>query len=330
MAHLRQLELAANMKTKARKVIFRVFAGLMTAIVVAITGLMLTFTAAKLEVPRADVGDLPPASPPAGMSISALPTGSYENRAAFAFRGGSWNDIRQFSMTALLVRHPRGNLLIDAGTGKNVDEHVKVIPALQRTSHSKGVPTLAQLVAGGIQPDDLAGVIPTHAHWDHISGLDDLGGVPVMVNAAGKGFIDARTRDTDLLNSFRGVNYKQYDFEGEPYLGFPRSHDVWGDGSVVIVPAPGHTPDSVVVFVSLPSGARYALLGDLVWQMEGIELPAEKPWLLRLLIGEDDDEVRKDIALVRSARQKYTQIYLLPAHDSSAFGMVPVFPASSR
>jgi glyoxylase-like metal-dependent hydrolase (beta-lactamase superfamily II) len=110
-----------------------------------------------------------------------------------------------------------------------------------------------------------------------IGGVEDLGGVPVMVSAAGKRFIDTKRQDTAVLNSFRGVNYKQYDFEGGPYLGFPHSHDVWGDGSVVIVPAPGHTPDSVVVFVTLPSGARYAPIGDLVFQMEGIELPAEKP-----------------------------------------------------
>src|SRR5438445_5329806 len=153
---------------------------------------MLTFTAEELQLTRVEVGDLPPVSPPAGMSISALPTGSMESRAAFAFRGGAWNDIRQFSMTALLVRHPKGNLLIDTGFGKNVDEHVKMMPALMQkmTTYSKGTAVAAQLAGGGIAPGDLAGVILTHAHWDHVSGLDDLGGVPVMVDAAEKGFID--------------------------------------------------------------------------------------------------------------------------------------------
>jgi glyoxylase-like metal-dependent hydrolase (beta-lactamase superfamily II) len=310
----------------------RISAGLVVAIAIATAGLMLTMTAARLDLPRVEVGDLPPASPPAGMSVSALPTGTYETQAAFAFRGGSWSDVRNFSMTALLVRHPKGNLLIDAGIGRNVDEHIKLIPAMQRkmTRYSKGTPAAAQLAAGGIQPADLAAVIPTHGHWDHVSGLDDLGGVPVMVHAAGKRYLDARPEGTEVVNSFRAVNYRQYDFDGGPYLGFPRSHDVWGDGSVVIVPAPGHTPDSVVVFVNLPSGARYALLGDLVFQMEGVELPAEKPWMLRRIIGEDDEEVRKDIALVRAASQKYPQIHLVPAHDASAFRMIPVFPSSAR
>jgi len=314
------------------KIVLRVLAGIIAIVVIAIVGLMLTFTAEKLNVAAVEIGDLPPASPPAAMSLSALPTGSMESKAAFAFRGGAWNDVRQFSMTALLVRHPKGNLLIDTGFGKNVDEHVKMMPALMQkmTTYSKGTSVAAQLAGRGIQPGDLAGVILTHAHWDHVSGLDDLGGVPVLVDAAEKGFIDAKTHNTELLNSFNNINYKQYEFEGGPYLGFSNSHDVWGDGSVVIVPAPGHTPGSVVVFVNLPSGTRYALLGDLVWQTEGIELPAQKPWLLRRLIGEDDSEVLENIARITAISKKYPHIQLLPAHDPRAFRMIPIFPESAH
>jgi N-acyl homoserine lactone hydrolase len=78
---------------------------------------------------------------------------------------------------------------------------------------------------------------------------------------------------------FSGVRYEEYGFEGGPYLGFPRSHDVYGDGSIVVVPSPGHTPGSVIIFLTLPDGKRYALVGDLVWQREGITLREERPWL---------------------------------------------------
>ncbi|WP_075645289.1 MBL fold metallo-hydrolase [Caballeronia mineralivorans] len=115
-----------------------------------------------------------------------------------------------------------------------------------------------------MQPHDTSAIIPTHAHWDHLSDIDDLRGVPVMVTVAGKRWIDSKASGTEVINSFGSLNYQNYEFDGGPCLGFPRSDDVWGDGAVVIVPAPGHTPDSVVVFVSLPSGARYALLGDLI------------------------------------------------------------------
>lgn len=320
----------APKRRKVKKVIAWTLAGLALAIVVVMIPLMVSFAPAKLVLPSVDVGALPSAAPTAGVSISALPTGSYESPAALAFRGGGWTDTRHLAATAVLVRHPKGNLLIDAGFGRSVDEHMKLIPLIQRSAHTKGVPAVNQLASAGLRPADLAAVIPTHAHWDHVSGLDDLRGVPVMVNAAGKRWIDTKATGTEVLHSFQGVNYKQYEFEGGPYLGFPRSHDVWGDGSVVIVPSPAHTPDSIVVFVNLPSGTRYALIGDLVFQAEGINIPAEKPWMLRRLIGENNEEVHKDIALVRAAIKKYPQLYAIPAHDASAFNMLPTFPASAH
>ena len=81
------------------------------------------------------------------------------------FAEAAWNDIRQFAMTALLVRHPKGNLLIDTGFGKNVDEHIRMLPAVMQklSTFTKGTPVSTQLAANGISPGDLAGVLLTHA-----------------------------------------------------------------------------------------------------------------------------------------------------------------------
>lgn len=329
MVDLLNKKSAANNKS-AVKMIWKVVAGLVGVTIIAAIALAFTFAPAKLKLPTVEVGALPPASPPSEMSISALPTGTYDTPAALAFRGGSFSDARHFASTAILIRHPKGNLLIDVGFGRNIDEQLKLIPFYQRSTHKKLVPVADQLSAASMRTLDIAAIVPTHAHWDHISGIDDIRDVPVMVTAAGKRWIESRAEGTSVINSFSGVNYKQYDFEGAPYLGFPTSHDVWGDGSVVIVPAPGHTPDSVVVFVNLPSGTRYALVGDLVWQAEGLEIPAEKPWLLRWLIGEDEKEIDMDIARIQTAIKKYPQIHAIPAHDESAFRRVSKFPASNR
>ncbi len=312
------------------RIILWVFAGLGAAIVVVTVGLALTFTPAKLDLPVVDVGDLPAASPPVGMSVSALPTGTYDSPAALTYRGGSWFETRHLAATAVLVRHPKGDLLIDTGFGRNIDEHMRLIPRIQRTPQNKGVPAVDQLAAGSLHPSDIAAIIPTHSHWDHISGVDDFRGVPVMETAEGRRWINSKAEGTEVINSFHEVNYKLYDFDGGPYLGFPRSHDVFGDGAVVLVPAPAHTPDSVVVFINLPSGTRYALIGDLVFQMEGIDIPAEKPWMLRWLIGENNTEVHEDIAVVRAIREKFPQVHPIPAHDVRNFGLIPVFPASAQ
>lgn len=104
--------------------------------------------------------------------------------------------------------------------------------------------------------------------------MPDFPGVPVWVTSQEREFIRKSGR-MDFCKLFTGIRYEEYGFEGGPYLGFPQSHDVYGDGSIVVVSAPGHTPGSVIIFVTLPNGTRYAFVGDLVYQMEGITLREE-------------------------------------------------------
>lgn len=299
-------------------------------IVVSLGMLALSFVPARLQLPRVDIGTLPTAAPPAGMSISALPTGTYDSPAAMVTRGGAWDETKHLAATAVLVQHPKGNLLIDTGFGRNLEKQMNLLPWLQHSPHRKVATVFQQLAAAGLRPASLAAIIPTHAHWDHISGIADLLGVPVLEDAEGIRFISTRKTGTEVINSIPSVRYQKYVFEGAAYLGFPRSHDVFGDGSVVIVPAPGHTPDSVIIFVNLPSGTRYAFVGDMVFQKQGIEIPAEKPWLLRWLIGENRDEINLEIARIKTATLRYPILHAIPAHDITAFDILPVFPSVTR
>ena len=85
-----------------------------------------------LPVPPPWAEPLPEATPPADMAIYQLPTGTYMTRAAFALRGGSFRDKRHFAATAILVQHPKGDLLIDAGFGSDVAAHVASLPLFVR------------------------------------------------------------------------------------------------------------------------------------------------------------------------------------------------------
>jgi N-acyl homoserine lactone hydrolase len=269
---------------------------------------------------------LPSANPPADMALYALPTGVMHSQAMFAFRGGRPGEARDFGMTAFLVRHPRGDLLIDSGLGREVAAHYARLPPLMRMSAkvSPGRPAAQQLEAAGIAPDSLAAVLLTHAHWDHVSGLPDLPGVPVWLPQDEQDFIHGQSRMTELARSMGDLVLRPIRFEHGAYLGYARSHDVWGDGSVVIVPAPGHTPGSVIVFVTLPDAQRYAFVGDIVWQLEGITRPAERPWPSRRLVDLDADAVRTQIAHLAALHARFPAIRMVPAHDARAAAGIPV------
>jgi glyoxylase-like metal-dependent hydrolase (beta-lactamase superfamily II) len=126
-----------------------------------------------------------------------------------------------------------------------------------------------------------------------------------------------------LARSIGTRDYRPYAFDGGPYLGFEASHDVFGDGSVVIVPAAGHTPGSVFVFVTEASGKRYAFIGVTAWQIEGVDLPAQKPWLSRKLVDNDGDKVRALLVKLHQLKAAIPGLVVVPAHDRRVWETLP-------
>ncbi len=286
---------------------------------------LLTFSAAPLPMPSPLPGELPAASPPAAMSVHRLSTGVTHRSAAFAYRGGSFWDDRDFSMAAVLVKHPKGDLLIDTGFGRDIDQHFAMMPWAFRviTSYDKRVPARAQLDAAGYDAKKLRGIVLTHAHWDHVSGVGDFPDIPVLVTAAERRFIrDGGTLST-VARSFTQARYEEYGFEDGPFLGFAKSHDLYHDGAIVLVPAPGHTPGSVIVFLALPNTKRYAFVGDLCWQLEGISEREERPWIQRSLADDDAAGVRANLLRMAAIAARFPELQIVPAHDARAMAKLP-------
>jgi glyoxylase-like metal-dependent hydrolase (beta-lactamase superfamily II) len=279
-----------------------------------------------LPMPPRLAGDLPAAFPPPEMSLIQLPTGVTHRSAAFAYRGGSFFDKRDFSMTALLVKHPRGDLLIDTGFGRDIEAQIRAMPLFFRavTSYRRTRAASEQLDAMGYDRKGLRAIPLTHAHWDHASGVSDFPETPVWVTKEEIRFIKDGGWLTALIRNSPGVRFVEYGFEGGVYLGFPGSHDVYGDGAIVIVPAPGHTPGSVVIFLALPNGKRYAMIGDLAWQREGVSYRAERPWLQRTLGDWDPALVRESLLRMAAIEERFPGITIVPAHDARGFEGIPI------
>jgi glyoxylase-like metal-dependent hydrolase (beta-lactamase superfamily II) len=189
-----------------------------------------------------------------------------------------------------------------------------------RSAHHVGRTVSEQLDASGYDRDRLIGVVPTHAHWDHVSGLDSLRGTPIWMNTGEREYASKDASGKVFRHVTQGHGIHRYRFDDRPYLGFRSSYDVHGDGSVVIVHAGGHTTGSVIVFVTVPAGTRYAFIGDLTWQIDGIRRRAERPWLMRKLADSDPGRVRRSL-LRMIALDSLMQI--VPAHDLGAYDGIP-------
>lgn len=253
------------------------------------------------------------------MAIYQLPTGTYETRAFFAFKGGSFREKRNFAATSVLVQHPKGDLLIDAGFGSQVAAHMLALPRMERAPHQLTRTVNEQLKASGYDHGRLRGVLVTHSHWDHVSGLGDLQ-LPIWINDDELQYASEGKGGRVFREVSASHELHRYKFKSAPYLGFPSSFDVYGDGSIVVAAAGGHTNGSVIVFVTLPTGKRYAFIGDLTWQLDAIRRRAERPLMMRMLADTDPQLVREDMLRVIALADT---MHIVPSHDVSAYDGIP-------
>lgn len=297
---------------------------LVATVLLPIALFLQTFSPSPLPIPKPYMGPLPSATPPKEVAVFAVVTGVNHRVAGYGFRGGSLFERRDFSMAGTLVKHPQGDLLIDTGFGRNIDEQFLTMPLIVRamTVYSLWQPAADQFETVGYDMNSLRAILLTHSHWDHVSGLPDFPGVPVWVTPQEREFI-SKGGHGQFGKPFTGIRYNEYGFEGGPYLGFPASHDVYGDGSIVIVPAPGHTPGGVIIFVTLYNGKRYAFVGDLVWQLEGIALREERPWITRKLADSDAEGNRENLLRMIALKERLPDLIIVPAHDMRVFAAMP-------
>jgi glyoxylase-like metal-dependent hydrolase (beta-lactamase superfamily II) len=111
--------------------------------------------------------------------------------------------------------------------------------------------------------------------------------------------------------ALRGVRFEPYALDGPPVLTFPASHDVFGDGTVVVCDLAGHTPGHVGILLALRSGRRLLLAGDAVWNSTQLKLVRQRPALARVADADPDAAYRTIVRLSKVP----SDVTVLPAHD---------------
>jgi len=154
-----------------------------------------------------------------------------------------------FVDSCYLIRHSRGWLLWDTGLSDSVAAMPDGLrPADPRATHWRLPRTLAsQLQEIGVTPDEIKYVAVSHSHPDH------AGNVKMFPRSM-------------LL-----VQKSEYEWPQPSGPRFPPDlpvtkvqgdHDVFGDGSAVLIATPGHTPGHQSLLIRLPRTGVVVLSGD--------------------------------------------------------------------
>jgi glyoxylase-like metal-dependent hydrolase (beta-lactamase superfamily II) len=255
-----------------------------------------------------------------GLSACWIETGKTFTKFSIAMTAGS-----------ILVRHPAGDLLIDAGNSSHFSQEVSVYPFWLRLKLKSLAGQLNPEVSlpellrrAGENPARLRWAILSHAHLDHAGGLMDLPHLPVLMTreelefannaeAQAKGYVIAA-----YTENLPPPSAPTLQFEPKPYETFDESADLYKDGSVVAVPLRGHTPGSVGIFVNLSPARRFFYVGDSVDDERGFEERVGKPLLLR---DSDNDPALANqiVSKLSELREKVPTLAIIPAHGRRAY-----------
>jgi N-acyl homoserine lactone hydrolase len=102
------------------------------AVLVPLALFLRTFSASPLPKPEPYTGPVPSAVPPTDLAVFAVVTGVNHRVTAFGYRGSSFFEHRDFAMAVALLKHPKGDLLIDTGFGRDIDEQFRTLPWILR------------------------------------------------------------------------------------------------------------------------------------------------------------------------------------------------------
>ena len=247
--------------------------------------------------------------------------GTWMPRIIWALFSRSWVEI---PMNAFLIHHRDGLVLFDTG----LDPAIKTDPNyIQQAIGQFLVDRIFQLNIGpedklgkqlekrGVDPADIRTAVISHLHFDHVGGIADIPQADLVVSQAEWAQLSLPHPEHEWILrehiKIPGARWRPIEFEpsGDPLLSmFDGCYDLFGDGSMILLPTPGHTLGSMSMLVRTEGMPSVLLCGDLAYGAEFIrrdQVPGTG----------DEATLRHSYAQVRALMEKLPGLIVVPAHD---------------
>lgn len=272
-------------------------------------------TALVLGGPAAEAAKAPPKS----LELYAMDCGrlTMEDADGYADDGAYKGGNATMVVPCYLVRHPKGDLLWDTGVPQEIADMPNHTAPGGIVVKRKLTDQLKQL---DLTPADIEYLSISHSHFDHIGNAGLFSGSTWIVDADERAhaFRPAARADARQLAAYASLeNAKTVLIEGDA------AYDVFGDKSVIIIQAPGHTPGHTVLLVRLKTAGPVLLTGDM-WHIADSRPNRRVP-----RFNSDRAQTLKSMDLVEKiAAENHARVVL--EHVPEDFDSLPKFPEPLR
>lgn len=195
------------------------------------------------------------------MKMHVLSGGRLQVRKTMYDANAVRGETMDVPVSCSLLRHGQGNVLFDTGchpaVAENAEAHWGRLAKIMTPVMKPDDNVITALGDVGLTCDDIDVVLCSHLHADHCGCNTFFKRATFVIHA--KEIAAARAPDAEAA----GYLASEWEQPG-PIDTFNGERDLFGDGRIVLIPLPGHTPGTTGALVTLDKSGTFFLASDTV------------------------------------------------------------------
>lgn len=267
------------------------------------------------------------------LKVKLLQAGCCYGQENIVLKGGRFKRIKFPALVGVLEHPKHGLILFDTGYTNRFAEETNSLPSklfawLLPHEVAPHQTALAQVQNMGFAASDVKHIIVSHFHADHVCGLKDFPNATIICSK--EAYANVREIDerkalqqgvlTGLIPENLESRVWLYDgderVKSQAYRPFKKVHDLFGDGSILLFPLPGHHTGQIGALVQDEKRAIF-LVADACWLSQSYKEMILPSKLTKFLIS-DFKAYENTLDKLNQFYRLYPDISIVPSHCLSA------------
>ncbi|WP_216279449.1 N-acyl homoserine lactonase family protein [Rhodobacter sp. 24-YEA-8] len=251
--------------------------------------------------------------------MDVLSAGRLKMRKSIYMPAKTKDEMVSLPVISVLLRHASGNVLFDTGCAPEAATDPEGrwggLARVMQPDFAPADAVVNQLPKHGLTPDDIDVVICSHLHPDHCGCNTAFRRATVYAHADELAAAKAGGAER------QGYLPQEWDIS-QGYTEINGQTDLFGDGRIVLLPLPGHSPGLTTARVELDRDGTFLLASDAAPMMRHVDqgYAPKNSWNMDLAVA----------ALAEIKAQKDRGTAILCGHDDAQWHKISTQPEGFR